>query len=1496
MNLNSAFHFRDPTLMSRLVADIPRDLLLVPVKKDRAIRNRYFKGMRIGGDKPTRQQFAKSYQRQVVEDKDNDLATYLCLNWCKAKYRLVQSALELLGLRDESVFEPALNRIHEKVSAEGHEQVIEAIVRNLSFDYETEDLAIFIAIVCANVPDVVTVRKHLQTSLDLLSTDPAELIRAVQPKVDMIIRRRQQLTEMRDQAEIRHQEATTKCQRNLQKLDRRNDANKSALAEANTKIQKLESQIHALQEDLIPLKHDHSEKSNALELDAQARSRLGTSHEKEKDIIDEDLKAIATEFERKGQELTEYQVLIADAEAKIEEERVKSELSSVREGGTKKQAVHPNSQGVPKRQPTQSEFLDSLIRDIRTGNFTSSSLTLEVLAKVRAGDLKKGEPSKRPGSTSLDKAPDWEKHTAQKTVDSNWNTKELSAYAYWRTLTQPKRDRNAQRGHLISGLYHAVPENEAWIEPLLIRLLESLTGMDPEVYLSGTPSDGLLTELERIEDIADKRQLGAAQVDLALADGRLLTRLYDLISGRSRLLLKRTLVGATSEITDVDEKDPTHELLDIVITQLDSIRAVFGSKLSNWRGQASLETIASERQEILNAMAKLKLLADDFTKVRIEDCRRILGTEVTQAIKSQTHEGYTRLLSRCTVFFKKELETPVWVSSRFLFPIVIETARAGIGAEREARRFLKANLLPSFEKNEHPIGEPGRTIEPVLHIVNNGNTVAQNVSLMIMPHVDVGERVEMDIDQIDIGDVQPRGNPVTKSLTITTKAALSVLELEYVITWRDASSDERSCTGMLKLTAQRQIDWESAGTNPYTMHSISDPERLKGRNSQVDRLLRGVLSGNSFYLTGQKRVGKTSVARVLNNKANALEHTLSVYIPLGDMVSKSAGSMLRSMAEHLTASADDDQAEALRDLVPNRSAYDEPASGGAAFARNLLKKLPDWRFVYILDDFDELDESLYKGNEADSFFLHLRSLVDKGNFTLILTGSERLPEILRHQGERLNQVTGLPLDYLTVFSLKDLIREPVRQYLEFSDSAVDRIHLLTAGNPYYATQLCNRIHERMTEKRDYYVGPADVDSGADLLLESQEVSAFQHLWKDGVFDLAPERERYQYMNAMILIELVSMAEPGGLVDRKALVGSSGLQKFNNSEIEYRLNHLIERKVVEAKGDRLTFRIPLFAMWLKGSGQAAVRASFGERDTQVFFSPTARGVQERDILSAAEDLYYQEKHVSEIKIKVWLQQFGDPENQVLAFKLLERLKDRGYFSNASLHNHFKDVHARIGANQHASEGDWVPEIKRRKIVSNLFVTSFDDPGKSGSSLLYTYRIANQIAKPLVGGMASAANFVEKSERPVVVVFVDDFIGTGGTCIEGFKQFTEAIGGPDKFKEHAFYVATLAATSDGIDTVRLKTDERLNVIEGKLHGSAERAFSPDAEIFSNEEELQRCRSLCENIGRELEPKHPLGYEDSQSLILFPHRCPNNTLPIFYKDGRKYNGVKWEPLFLR
>ncbi len=61
-------------------------------------------------------------------------------------------------------------------------------------------------------------------------------------------------------------------------------------------------------------------------------------------------------------------------------------------------------------------------------------------------------------------------------------------------------------------------------------------------------------------------------------------------------------------------------------------------------------------------------------------------------------------------------------------------------------------------------------------------------------------------------------------------------------------------------------------------------------------------------------------------------------------------------------------------------------------------------------------------------------------------------------------------------------------------------------------------------------------------------------------------------------------------------------------------------------------------------------------------------------------------------------------------------------------------------------------------------------------------------------------------------------------------------------------------------------------------------------------REARQIVEEIGKELEPKHPLGWQNGQLLVTFEHGCPNNILPIFYKRGGTYRRKEWRPLFPR
>jgi hypothetical protein len=73
--------------------------------------------------------------------------------------------------------------------------------------------------------------------------------------------------------------------------------------------------------------------------------------------------------------------------------------------------------------------------------------------------------------------------------------------------------------------------------------------------------------------------------------------------------------------------------------------------------------------------------------------------------------------------------------------------------------------------------------------------------------------------------------------------------------------------------------------------------------------------------------------------------------------------------------------------------------------------------------------------------------------------------------------------------------------------------------------------------------------------------------------------------------------------------------------------------------------------------------------------------------------------------------------------------------------------------------------------------------------------------------------------------------------------------------------------------------------------DRCFSESSRVFPQEPERLAARALALERGKRLVPAQPLGHEDTESLIVFGSRCPNNTLLILWADS-----ATWTPLFPR
>jgi tetratricopeptide (TPR) repeat protein len=171
--------------------------------------------------------------------------------------------------------------------------------------------------------------------------------------------------------------------------------------------------------------------------------------------------------------------------------------------------------------------------------------------------------------------------------------------------------------------------------------------------------------------------------------------------------------------------------------------------------------------------------------------------------------------------------------------------------------------------------------------------------------------------------------------------------------------------------------------------------------------------------------------------------------------------------------------------------------------------------------------------------------------------------------------------------------------------------------------------------------------------------------------------------------------------------------------------------------------------------------------------------------------------------------------------------------------------------------------------------------------YLHQISRQLG--LDGSNMAHELDVLQSSHFEAAIFLDDMIGSGNQAIERYHAHLAELSMPT-------YYAAVFAFEGGLKKVRSDTKFK-DVIAGKILSDEYRAFHEHSRIFSDGDTRARIRNLAVKYGQKLYD-HPLGYDDSQALIAFPHNCPNNTIPIIWAgaNNEKKPGIVWHPLFER
>src|SRR5262249_30458790 len=84
-------------------------------------------------------------------------------------------------------------------------------------------------------------------------------------------------------------------------------------------------------------------------------------------------------------------------------------------------------------------------------------------------------------------------------------------------------------------------------------------------------------------------------------------------------------------------------------------------------------------------------------------------------------------------------------------------------------------------------------------------------------------------------------------------------------------------------------------------------------------------------------------------------------------------------------------------------------------------------------------------------------------------------------------------------------------------------------------------------------------------------------------------------------------------------------------------------------------------------------------------------------------------------------------------------------------------------------------------------------------------------------------------------------------------------------------------------RIKSETGMRPVVGRRIGTSDSIFSDACTAFSDKEKASILK-YCKRA----DPKHPKGHGDCGFVIVFAHKCPNNSLPILYARRRGWEGL--------
>jgi hypothetical protein len=802
-----------------------------------------------------------------------------------------------------------------------------------------------------------------------------------------------------------------------------------------------------------------------------------------------------------------------------------------------------------------------------------------------------------------------------------------------------------------------------------------------------------------------------------------------------------------------------------------------------------------------------------------------------------------------------------------------------------------AALSVRLAEKKYPVHVAGAELQILLIVENGGPGIAFGTEVS----VEADEQLDVLRETVSLGSLSAREVQVSFPVRVRDNNGMKGPPAIFVrAEWRNAAGAVAQLEELLDLPVQSTlVDWEKARTSdPYALEPVSSEPALIGRGKILDAL-ESMMTGpsvGSAVIRGQKRVGKTSIARTLESRLKARQDPLAIaYLEVGPYGAETISATVAALGPEICrtlASAVDPAQE-----IAGPHFADGSAAPLIGFIQELRRRYRSVRILLTLDEFDELPPALFGAEDlARAFFNTIRAITNQPTTGVILIGGEKMEFALGLHGDALNKFREERVDFLdleTSFSdFAQLVRVPAAEVLDVDDGAIAALHAETSGHPYFTKMICRTIWQRAVASRDAHVTSKEVAAAIDETEASAPTSSFQHFWSDGIAGSAQEQATASLERRRLLIAVAEALRGSEGATEDRIVAEAQRLGMSRGQVTALLQESVRRDVLVPTGSHAySLRVPFFGRWLKEYGPVKIGAQIGGGEVVDALRMRAEElrVTPGEIREVSQGWgTYQGASVTAEDVRAWLDQFVGPESQRLMFKVLKGLR---FYTGVRISETLTTAHAEIVKGTRERSGS----PRRDEII----VSYLDGAGKSGPEIARRYRSANAIGYDNVLEFAELTNGVE-TMRPSAVIFVDDFVATGESVESALLQVDPRVVEYLKQEGVRAGFACVAGFDDGLKRIGRAfrgMGISARVRAGDALDDSDRCFHPKSRFFDSDEERMVAEEVALRHGKELDNRQPLGYGDVQAAVVFEARCPNNSLPILWAERGD-----WNPLFPR